>query len=86
MGKEITDKGPPRGEADIALAVAVFAAGKTKHPPRVGGTGAALWIDQNNQDTFARRLRQRMNAAPPASSAAAAQVPGSGTGEGPVPP
>jgi len=32
-----------------------------------------------NQATFAR-LRQRMKAAPPASKAAAAQVPGSGDG------
>jgi len=31
------------------------------------------------------RLRQRMKAAPPTSKAAAAQVPGSGTGSGPAP-
>ena len=36
-----------------------------------------------NQETFAR-LRQRIKAAPPASSAAAAHVPGSGTTAPPV--
>ena len=58
---------------------------KNKTPARCrAGVARNYQLQLVIQETFAR-LRQRMNAAPPASRAAAAQVPGSGTGSGPAP-